>query len=189
MNFVEPIKSKKDINKMKNVLKRNSYRDYFMFTLGINVGLRISDLLRLKADDVFDFEKNIAKNTIYMRDKKTNKENRFPVIPELAEEIEKYIDIMDLKEGDYLFQSRKGNNKPITTDRAYIIIRDTGKEIGLNHLGSHTLRKTFGYHFYQRTKDIATLMEMFNHSSMKVTLRYLGIDIDYKRESLKGGFL
>lgn len=189
MNFVEPIRSKKDIEKMKLILKRNGYRDYFLFTLGINVGLRISDLLKLKTDDVFDYEKNIVKETIRMRDKKTNKDNRFPIISELAFEIEKYLEVMGLNKGDYLFQSRKGFNKPITPDRAYMIIREAGKEIGLNNLGSHSLRKTFGYWHYKRKKDLALLMEIFNHSSHKVTMRYIGIDIDYKRESLKGGFL
>lgn len=190
MNFVEPIKNKKDIEKMKLVLKRNGYRDYFLFTLGINIGLRIGDLVKLKTDDVKDFDTNSIKATIYMKDNKTKKMNNFPIIPELALEIEQYIEGMGLKRGEYLFQSRKGSNKPITTDRAYMIIRNAGEEIGLKHIGSHTLRKTFAFWFYHRNnKDLALTMEMLNHSSPKDTIRYLGIDIDYKREALKGGFL
>jgi len=190
MNFVEPIKDKNDIEKMKLILKRNGYRDYFLFTLGINIGLRIGDLLKLKTNDLKDFDKNSIKSIIYMKDNKTNKINNFPIIPELALEIEKYIEIMGLQEGDYLFQSRKGLNRSITPDRAYMIVRNAGEEIGLKHIGSHTLRKTFAFWFYHRNnKDIALTMEMLNHSSPKDTIRYLGIDIDYKREALKGGFL
>jgi integrase len=180
MEFVDPIKSKKDIKRIKDILIKRSYRDYFMFSFGINIGLRISDLLKLKVKDV-------KEDVIYMRDKKTNKDNRFPIIPELREEIDKYIEGMD--DEDYLFPSKKKLGEPIEPDRAYIIMRDVGKEIGLEHLGSHTLRKTFGYHFYIRTKDVAFLMDLFNHSSQKVTLRYIGIDIDYRREALENGFL
>lgn len=52
------------------------------------------------------------------------------------------------------------------------------KEVGLTEIGTHTLRKTFGYHFYQQYKDVAVLQQIFNHSSPAVTMRYIGITQD-----------
>ncbi|WP_348651612.1 tyrosine-type recombinase/integrase [Lysinibacillus sphaericus] len=74
----------------------------------------------------------------------------------------------------YLFPSRKGSGY-ITTTQAYRIIAKAGDMIGNHSIGTHTMRKTFGYTYYQATKDVPTLMEIFNHSSQKTTLRYIGI--------------
>ncbi|HHK5534043.1 TPA: tyrosine-type recombinase/integrase, partial [Bacillus mobilis] len=80
--------------------------------------------------------------------------------------------------GEYLLRSRKGKNRPIGRSMAYKILKSTAAEFGLNEIGTHTLRKTYGYHMYMQTKNIALLMEIFNHSSEKVTLRYIGINQD-----------
>lgn len=83
-----------------------------------------------------------------------------------------------MKLGEYLFTSQKGNNKPITTTQAYRIIVAAGTNIGLTEIGTHTMRKTFGYWHYQQFHDIAILQEIFNHSSPSITLRYIGINQD-----------
>ena len=90
--------------------------------------------------------------------------------------MEKYT--KDMQFGEYLFKSRKGNNTPITTVQAYRIINEAGKRIGLKEIGTHTMRKTFGYWHYQQYKDVAILQEIFNHASPSVTLRYIGINQD-----------
>ena len=61
---------------------------------------------------------------------------------------------------------------------AYKILKSIVAEFGLDEIGTHTLRKTYGYHMYMQTKNIALLMEIFNHSSEKVTLRYIGVNQD-----------
>ena len=66
--------------------------------------------------------------------------------------------------GDYLFQSRKGKNKPLTRQAAYSIIKIAAEDCGVENVGTHTMRKTFGYHYYQKYKDIAMLMELFNQA-------------------------
>lgn len=76
---------------------------------------------------------------------------------------------------EYLIKSRIGVNKPISRYMAYKILNETASMFGLENIGTHTLRKTFGYHFYNQTKDAATLRLIFNHSSDAVTLRYIGI--------------
>lgn len=71
-----------------------------------------------------------------------------------------------------------GFNQPITRCRAYTILNEAGKKCNLEEIGTHTLRKTFGYWFYQQTHDVAILQELFNHSSPSITLRYIGINQD-----------
>ena len=90
--------------------------------------------------------------------------------------MEKYT--KNMKTGECLFKSRKGENRPITTVQAYRIISEAAKRIGLEEIGTHTMRKTFGYWHYQQYKDVAILQEIFNHSSPSVTLRYIGINQD-----------
>lgn len=84
----------------------------------------------------------------------------------------------------YLFPSRKGDSH-ITTTQAYRIIAKAGDMIGNHSIGTHTMRKTFGYTYYQATKDVATLMEIFNHSSQKSTLRYIVITEKTIENSIK----
>ena len=83
-----------------------------------------------------------------------------------------------MKQGEYLFKSQKGNNKPISTTQAYRIISTAGANVGLEEIGTHTMRKTFGYHHYQQFQDVALLQQILNHASPSVTLRYIGISQD-----------
>lgn len=166
MKEVQPIRDRDKIEQMKQELLKISYRDYFLFVMGINTGLRISDLLNLKVKDVRD------KTYITIKEKKTDKTKRFRINYELMQEIEKYIQNMD--DEDYLFKSKR-SNKPIQRVQAYKIINSVAKKIGLDDIGTHTLRKTFGYWAYKKTKDVAMLQEIFNHSAPSITLRYIGI--------------
>ena len=75
---------------------------------------------------------------------------------------------------EYLFQSREGGNNPITRTRAYQILLDTGDVFGI-HISCHTLRKTFGYTHYKQNNDVVYLMEIFNHATPRITLRYIGV--------------
>ena len=169
MNTVQPIRDKSIIEKFKNELLKKGSRDYMMFVIGINAGLRISDILPLKMKDV----KNVTH--IKIIEKKTGKAKRFKINPYLRKEIDKYIDGMN--DDDYLFPSRKGD-KPITRVQAYRILNDVAKKLGIEEVGTHTLRKTFGYWHYQQYKDVAILQEIFNHSVPSITLRYIGINAD-----------
>jgi integrase len=169
MNLVQPIRDKEKISEIKDILKRQSLRDWFMFVAGINTGLRISDLLTLKVSDVK------GKTHIIIKEKKTDKIKRFKILRPLVEAVEYYTKGMDLD--DWLFPSRKGD-KPITRVQAHRILNKVSETVGLEEIGCHTLRKTFGYHFYQQKKDVALLQEIFNHSAPSITLRYIGINQD-----------
>ena len=169
MNEVQPIREQEKIELMKKILLKRSYRDWFLFIMGINTGLRISDLLPLKVNDVRN------KSHITITEKKTGKAKRFRINYELQEQIAHYID--NMSENDYLFKSKRAN-KPIQRVQAYKILNAAAKQVSVNEIGTHTLRKTFGYHFYRKTKDVALLQNIFNHSAPSITLRYIGINQD-----------
>jgi len=173
---VQPIRDKIDIEAMKNQLKKNGSRDYMLFYVGINTGLRIGDILKLKVSDVKD------KTHIVIAEEKTLKEKRAYINEQFRSEIDGYI--MGLCKEDYLFPSRKGH-KAISRIQAYRILSGAAAAVGLEEIGTHTMRKTFGYWHYQQFKDIAILQDMFNHSSASVTLRYIGINQDMKDATLK----
>lgn len=103
MNFVQPIRDKNKIEEMKQELKKNGTRNYLLFTFGINVGLRISDIINLKVKDVLNMDKTM-KSHIDIIEKKTQKRKRFKINPILAEELYQYVKNMNFE--DYIFKSR-----------------------------------------------------------------------------------
>lgn len=181
MKTVQPIRDKEKIEEMKNQLLKNGSRDSMLFGLGINIGLRISDILSLKVQDVKD------RTHILLTEKKTKKPKRFFINPYLKQDIDKYI--QNMKDDEYLFQSRKGDNVPISRVQAYRIFNNAAEKIGLEEIGTHTLRKTFGYWHYQQYKDVAVLQDIFNHSAPSVTLRYIGINDDIKDKTIENFYL
>lgn len=176
MNTVEPIRDMETVNDIADYLKTKSRRNYMMFLFGIYSGLRISDILKLRVRDIR------GKSYVSIREKKTGKEKRFPINKELSGELEEYI--KDMRDYQYLFSSHGKMNNPLTRQQAYNILKDAGNVFGLENIGTHTLRKTFGYHMYQQTKDIVTLKELFNHSDISVTLRYIGMSQDTKDQAV-----
>lgn len=104
------------------------------------------------------------------------KTKRFPLCNTLFEELELYT--KNMREGEYLFKSQKGKNKPITTTQAYRILKECSNKINIPEVGTHTMRKTFGYFHYKQYRDVAILQQIFNHSSPNITLRYIGINQD-----------
>ena len=177
MQVVEPIRKLEDIEKIKDILSNQSRRNYLLFELGINTGLRISDILKLRVEDV------IHKKYIEIQEQKTKKMRKILISKSIKKIINKYIKNKPSK--DYLFPSRKGHN-PISRVQAYRIINNVCNLVKIKEkIGTHTLRKTFGYHFYKQTKDIALLQNILNHSTPNVTLRYIGVTQDIIDDSLK----
>ncbi|EOB9072103.1 TPA: tyrosine-type recombinase/integrase, partial [Staphylococcus aureus] len=123
--------------------------------------------------------------TIKLREQKTRKQKQIPLY-HLKKDIDRYIQF--LEDEDYLFKSNKLDSeaqiKPISRVQAYRILNHSAKSIGLSEIGTHSMRKTFGYHYYKKTKDVALLMDLFNHSSQVVTLRYVGISQEVINSSI-----
>jgi len=169
MTTVEPIRSKKDIEKVEKLLAKQSKRDLLLFNIGTNCGLRISDILRLNVGDV--------RNKAYIQivEKKTGKFKKFPINAKLKPLIDEFV--KGRRDKEPLFLSHWKHRLDRST--AYYMIKDACKRAGLEEkIGTHSLRKTFGYHHYQQFKDIVILQKIFNHSSPQITMRYIGIEQD-----------
>lgn len=176
---VQPLKTKQEVNDLIEALgmSQNGLRDQLLFKLGVSTGLRCGDLVALTVEHAK------GKSNFKIREGKTKKE-RTVYLNNLMADIADYIET--LPTGTiYLFPSRKGEGH-ISTTQAYRIITKAGDMIGNHSIGTHTMRKTFGYTYYRATKDVATLMEIFNHSSQKTTLRYIGITEESIENSIKG---
>jgi integrase len=174
MNTVEPIRSKEQIDLIRRL--EPDKRNRLLFVLGINVGLRISDLINLRVRDLRDKER-IAK-----REQKTGKETSILLNPAVRRELRELLAGRD--DGEYVFQSRCKDRhtlqpKHMTRQRAYQIINVMCRRAGVTcKVGNHTLRKTFGYWHYQQFHDVLFLQKHFNHSEQHVTQRYIGIEQD-----------
>ena len=177
MNFVEPIRDKTTVKDIGEYLKERNEKYYIMYLIGIYSGLRVSDILTLKIRDVRD------KSEIKIREKKTGKVKIFPINYELAKELAKYCE--GKKDYEYVIPSARAENKAVSREYAYRVIHSAGKAFGLDNLGTHTMRKTFGYHFYTQTKDIVLLMRILNHNDQSKTLRYIGIEQSTINDALR----
>lgn len=174
---VEPIKNVKDIQTIKRYLfGKPNKRDYVLFVVGINVGLRAGDLLQLKISDALN------PDGIVWKEEKTGKTRRFHFNKSAKDAIDVYLkSIKEYNTDDYLFKSRKGTNEHLVVRAAHKIIKTTLADLSIKgNYGTHTLRKTFAYHIYTNNIKndptiIDTLQKMLNHSSSSTTLRYIGI--------------
>ena len=194
MKSVEPIRDTKTIKNMRAILKSQSIRNELLFILGINVGLRISDILKLKVKDITKLNTKAPKDYVIITEIKTRKTKKFYIGDIVKKVIENYMKENDNPGFDtYIFLSRKGINMPITRQQAYRIINNAAESLGIverndqgnlihGEIGTHTLRKTFGYHSFQNGTSLELLMDLFNHSSKTQTLRYIGITEEQKKD-------
>ena len=178
---VEPIKNVKDIKKIKQfLLGKTNKRDYMLFVVGINVGLRVGDLLQLKISDVIE-DNGKFKDKIVIDEEKTDKTRYFKLNDSAKESIQIYLDSLKSYDmNDYLFRSRKGN-EALRVDSTHKLIKNTLRDLNIKgNFGTHSLRKTWAYHTYMNNSSnpriLATLQKALNHSSQDVTLRYIGIE-------------
>lgn len=176
-----PIKDMKMVNRWLAIAKehdahraRGGVSWYMLLLLGFNTGLRIGDLCKLRVKDVRNRERVriIAEKTDKMTDIK------------LQAAVQKAIGtaLKDQDAEDWALESRQrgrkdGKNKPISRQRCYGIIKEIAAEAGFEeHVGCHTMRKTFAWNFYQTSGDLAKLQKVLNHSSQDATIHYLGLD-------------
>jgi len=172
VNEVQPIKNKRDIERIKKALANNP-RNLLLFIIGINTALRISDILTLRIRDISDTHLTIT-------EKKTGKRRRF-IINEAIRSAFRDLMPNDASPNDWLFPSRKGRSsgasKPIGRVQAWRILNKAAEEADVDiPIGTHSLRKTFAYHAYNSGVALPLLMRILNHSSQRETLRYIGIE-------------
>ena len=178
---VEPIRDKRKISTIKKMLKGgNNTRDYVLFTLGINLGLRIGDLLSFEIKDLFT-DQNLIKESVEIIEQKTDKINTITINDSAAEAL-KYLaerepDILLSRKNKIIYNTRK-KYLGISRIQAYKLVRKWCKQVGLTEMnvGTHTLRKSWGYHRYKAGVPIEVIQEKFKHSSTSTTRLYLGIE-------------
>ncbi|MGG5333961.1 tyrosine-type recombinase/integrase [Enterococcus sp. AZ163] len=195
MEFVEPIRDKKKIDAMKVILADDRFgdRNVLLFTLGINTAYRISDLRTLKLEDVLEISRNkvIARERLAMKEKKTGKNNSVFISKKLRKRIEKYTqdhfpeELATRNFDRYLFPSQKGVDQPLARVSLWRILSNAADRVGLTNIGTHSMRKTFGYFMYKNKTDLTLIQDLLNHSSQRETLRYIGITQEEKDTAVR----
>ena len=181
MNYVEPIRDRKKIAQIKNLLRGQSrYRDLLLFVVGINTALRISDLLQLRIGHFLDDHQRI-KGRFWIKEQKRGKRHEVVINNSIQEAFKEYLTSypgMVNNIENFLFFNTKTNNfiQPIKRGQAWKFITSISHQVGLSgNYGTHTLRKTWGYHARMQGVDLALIMHKLNHESIAYTKRYLGI--------------
>jgi integrase len=184
MNFVEPIRDRKKIAQIKNLLRgEGRFRDLLLFTVGNNTALRVSDLLRLQINHFMDDRQNI-KHRFQIKEQKRGKRHEVIINTSIREIFKEYLaaypDIIRNPD-HFIFFNAKINDftEPIGRGQAWKIIVSICCAVGLRgNYGTHSLRKTWGYHARMQGVDLALIMQKLNHESIAYTKRYLGITDD-----------
>jgi integrase len=172
---VEPIRDPEKIAEIKKILEQKRRRDKLLFIMGINMALRIGDLLSLSVGDILDGTGQISR-TIHLREQKTGKSKRLPINSSVKSALTNYLaERAGCDPAEPLFLSQKGGT--LSRSQAWRILKEAGESVGLKNIGTHSLRKTFGYHVYKKSGgDIGLVQKLMNHAESRVTLRYIGID-------------
>ena len=181
MSTTQPIRTTKDVKKLECYYKKDTLmdeRNRLLIVMGLNTALRITDILNLQWKSVYDYEKKKLKTHIELVERKTGKSAMVVLNSVLRESLLHRFKGSYPEPDDYLFASSRGR-KPIDRHQAYRIIRQAASQCGLSdHISCHSLRKTFGYHAWKQGIQPAVLMDIYNHSSYRITARYLCIDQD-----------
>lgn len=180
MSTTQPIRSTKELKALREYYGKDRWTDQrnrLLIIMGLNTALRITDILHLQWDMVYDFTTGACRRHLALCEKKTGKETIILLNDMLRAELEDYRRCrMPLPE-DFIFESQKGGH--IDRYQAYRIIKRAAAALKLpGRISCHSLRKTFGYHAWKKGVPPALLMNIYNHSSFDITRRYLCIEQD-----------
>lgn len=184
MNFVEPIRNRKKIAQIKNLLRgKKRYRDLLLFVVGVNSALRISDLLQLRINHFLD-EQGKVKQRFWIKEQKRGKRHEVVVNASIREALDEYLlafPVIGVDRNNFVFFNSKAydHSEFIKRGQVWKFITSICREVGLSgNFGTHSLRKTWGYHARMQGVDLALIMHKLNHESIAYTKRYLGITDD-----------
>ncbi len=178
--LVLPIKDSNVLHEVQDTLLNNfrfGRRNYTIFQVGKATLLRVSDVLALRRKSIYLDDGSIRKNA-YIVDQKTQKQNTLYLKP-VKDDLEKYYQWLQDNhiDSEWLFSSTTHHDRHITEKQFYKIMHKTGNLLGIDYLGTHTMRKTGAYRVYVQTNyNIDLVMQLLNHSNQAMTLKYLGLD-------------
>lgn len=193
MNTAQPIRKAEELDLLRTYYKTKcpNSRNHLLVVAGLNTALRISDMLKLKWQHVYNFSSDTFYDHITITEQKTGKFSSIFINGSIREALALYRDDLIKKDSEifpelYLFASRRGTNRPISRVQAYRLIKEIALDCSIAGVVScHSLRKTFGYHAWKQGVQPALLMDIYNHSSFRVTQRYLGIEQDDRDQIFK----
>lgn len=192
MKTTQPVRDIVELKKIKRYYRevKPNKRNSLLVVCGLNTALRISDILKLRWKDVYNENLLSFKSHIDVKEQKTGKKTTVFINKNLKEAFASFLKDIIAKKGklcevmeQFIFLGQKSTDKPISRIQAFRIISEAAKKCLLSHkVSCHSLRKTFGYHAWKKGVSPALLTSIYNHSSYKITTRYLGIDQDDRDE-------
>lgn len=185
MKLVQPIRKIAQIKRMKEIASVRP-RDLCLLEMGFHTGLRVQDLLSLRISDIAQragSKWQVARFYV-VNEQKTRKGKQVEIVKSARNAIERQLNVLDAcgmaAPSGWLFPSpyRQGV-KPLSRRQAGRLIKTIAKQAGVTEpVACHSLRKSFGYHAFRSGVDIMYLKEIFNHSDIAITKRYIGITQD-----------
>ena len=186
MAQTQPIRNTEEIEQLKNYyLKDNpNMRNYALITTDLNTALRISDILKLKWENIYDSNSGTFLKHIKITETKTEKWICIAINENLKDALTRLRSSYKRppKPTDYIFTGRHSKS-PLSRSQAFRIIKKACYDLSLSiEISPHSLRKTFGYKAWSEGVSPVIIMAIYNHSSFSITKRYLGIEQDDKDE-------
>ena len=153
-------------------------RDLAMFNLAIDSKLRGCDVVALKVDDVAPNGYTIDRATV--RQRKTGRPVKFELTDQTRQAVDDYLRAASKKPGEFLFKSRRGIGRCMTTRQYARLVSGWIAGIGLDSqlFGTHSLRRTKATLIYRRTGNLRAVQLLLGHTRIESTVRYLGIEVD-----------
>ena len=185
MKATQPIRDKAHVAQLiMYYFNRGQMRNYLLICLCLHTALRISDILALTTNDVYDFKNRRIKKSISITERKTGKSKTIALHKNIRTAL---VACLPSIKPDMALICNKHTNKAISRIQAYRLIRAASESVGLSeNISCHSLRKTFGYHAWKGGTSPAVIMDIYNHSSLTVTKRYLGVSQDDKNDLYLG---
>ena len=173
----DPIRDKKQLKEMAGYwLKRRNYRNYALIVLGVCTALRISDLIHIAEDDVYDAKAGDFRSHLTITERKTGKQKTIALNKQAIHALRLCF---PHRRGGFLFANNRAEPAPISRIQAWRIIKAAAEAVKIaGCIACHSLRKTFGYFAWKAGTLPVMLMDIYNHSSFAITRRYLGIAQD-----------
>jgi integrase len=188
---VEPFREIKDYVRVLHAMKHEQLvREILLIQVMFNTNLRISDALLLRWDDVLEGDKKLKtiRREFTVSELKTAKKKWIPVTDQLNKSLLNVYYKYRPRGSDFIFRSRspriQRRNQPWRQEHIYKLIKRFTRELKIRgNFGTHSMRKTWGYHAYMNGTDIYEIMRVMNHNDVRTTEIYCGIDADRIRKT------